>query len=357
MLILRIIGELPLPAKLPGHLSVEIVILVSESPTKGGGHVKRQMAVVEEAIERGHRITVIGVLSMTSSITLRKLGANVVRVVSEVEAFEHARQLLAPLMKIRSRVALIVDDYDLIQLEENLLEVCKMVVVFTDGQELKSPPQLIVDSASVTQDTEGSRRISGLKAVMIGRQFKILRDERIRNVSQMSRPKRILVNFGGADSDDFSLTLYTLIKEVHLLQNFEIVLGPLYKGGLKDLSGTVRLESNTKFVFNRAHKYLSLLGSSEAAIGASGLSAYERAFVGLPSLNFAVAGNQKGIARILASVGAAIEGKLPIRIECLKDFFDLLDNPDKYRDMLEAGLASVDGQGVNRLITRIEEEA
>ena len=53
--------------------------------------------------------------------------------------------------------------------------------------------------------------------------------------------------------------------------------------------------------------YAEALLNFDFAIGAAGLSAYERAFLGIPSINIPLAKNQIGISRILASNGAALE--------------------------------------------------
>lgn len=337
---------------------VQIVVLVAESHDKGGGHVKRQVALVEEATDRGHEVFVIGQLSVASVVALKKLGANVVPVINEIECLTEALDLLSSLRSRASRKAVIVDDYGLLPHIEQLLDSCRMVVVFTDGQKTAAVPQLVVDSAITTTKPHSDElgTISGLDAAIIGKSFKALRHKRIQKLSNTSFTRgKIVVNFGSSDQADLSLAVHDLLKGMKPERKFEIVLGPQYNGGLasKELERT----DNVSTKFGRSLGYLSALRNAGAAIGASGLSAYERAFIALPSLNVAVASNQSGIARILTQAGAAIEAELPIHAQTITNFLLALDDPEIYLGMASAGLRKLDGQGAKRVINRIEEGA
>ncbi len=88
-----------------------------------------------------------------------------------------------------------------------------------------------------------------------------------------------------------------------------------------------------------------LMSQADLAIGASGSSSWERCALGLPTINYVIADNQKPIAKELAKNGASIT------IQSTKDLSDAVG---KIKESLNAfSLASaklVDGMGVSRVI-------
>lgn len=337
-------------------LLAPLVVIVSESSTKGGGHVNRQLAIVEEAISRGFKVFVMGQLSALSCATFRKFGAKVLPVRAQNRILSEASKLLESIEQRNSRIAVVIDDYSLHSISEQLLSPSRMVVVFTDGQNLPYVPQLQVDSARLAQTAPASAGIFGIDAAIISRKMKALREER-RSAPAGTRGTslKFVVNFGSADYADNSFLLYGLLADLVQNSRFEIVLGPLYRGKLVD--SRIKPIKNVLITPSPHSEYLSVLNEANVAIGASGLSAFERAFLGLPSLNFAVAGNQIGIAQILSRAGAALEGKYPITATALTSFMETMEDHALYQTMSAAGMNAVDGQGASRVISRIVEEA
>ena len=86
------------------------------------------------------------------------------------------------------------------------------------------------------------------------------------------------------------------------------------------------------------------------------MSSYERAFLGIPSINFPLAENQAGIANILSECNAAIKGEFCSSwfVSHEIDFVNLL-KPESALVMAKSGMALVDGYGASRILDISEE--
>jgi RimJ/RimL family protein N-acetyltransferase len=101
-----------------------------------------------------------------------------------------------------------------------------------------------------------------------------------------------------------------------------------------------------------SHDLDQLLGEADLALGAAGVSALERACIGLPSLLTVVADNQSASAAALANEGAALllgaagsvsAARLRQAVQGVRACPDLLQR------MSARGLALVDGRGATRV--------
>ena len=96
----------------------------------------------------------------------------------------------------------------------------------------------------------------------------------------------------------------------------------------------------------------ALVTAADLAIGAAGVSAYERAVLGLPTILVTAADNQKGVCRMMATAGAAVDAgcvdeQFPHRLKSLAA--EILSDGVARRRMAEAAASLVDGRGPMRL--------
>jgi RimJ/RimL family protein N-acetyltransferase len=95
-----------------------------------------------------------------------------------------------------------------------------------------------------------------------------------------------------------------------------------------------------------------LMADADFAIGAPGASAFERAVLGLPSILFTFAKNQRGVARIMGNAGAIIDAGvldsgLVGRLQHLLK--DALEDSQARRRMAAAASSLIDGRGALRI--------
>lgn len=99
-----------------------------------------------------------------------------------------------------------------------------------------------------------------------------------------------------------------------------------------------------------------LVAQADVAIGAAGVSAWERCSLGLPSLLVELAENQRSGGLALDNAGAAFWLGKPHRIvDELSRAWRLLQKPGAYREMQICAAAVTDGRGADRVAAAMEE--
>lgn len=150
---------------------------------------------------------------------------------------------------------------------------------------------------------------------------------------------RVIVNFGGSDpTNELAKMLPVVLSEVGKRLEFVMVAGPA--NPLKKRLG--EMFSRIPHVqFYEEHNMAELLAWADLAIGAGGISMWERCFMGVPAMVTSVADNQKetiaeaekrGIVWNVGSSGNIDEKRIISILE------KILDNPKLLEEKSRAGL-------------------
>ncbi len=198
--------------------------------------------------------------------------------------------------------------------------------------------------------------------LLIGESFILLRDEFTKLISSAkikrkssSNIKNILVSLGGMDPDNITqLVLLSIIQFINGCDNnfnVSIILGStaphldIIKEQIKPYSCfTLHQDCN-----NMAQ----LMLNADIAIGASGSTAWERCYLGLPTISIEIADNQALVSQNLMHAGAIInigKAKNCTKLKIINALNYLLDNPLKYTLMIEKCFSCCDGLGTQRVI-------
>ena len=200
---------------------------------------------------------------------------------------------------------LIVDHYSIdARWEAAMRPSCNYLMVIDDLANRLHDCDLLLD-----QDYDEIYRYSDLVPsackLLVGPKYALLRSEyqiaRLRK--RPNTVKRILVFFGGTDIDDLTGTALSALSKTDLSEIWvDVVIGANYCNieFLEKLSAT---RGKT-----RIHKLLphlaDLMAEADLAIGAVGITNWERLCVGLPSIVISVADNQNPISKKLHHLGA-----------------------------------------------------
>ena len=169
-----------------------------------------------------------------------------------------------------------------------------------------------------------------------------------------SHLKRVLVFFGGMDSDNYcSVALRALSDERLSHLDVDVVIGPAapHRAELEAL--TLKRANTTLHV--DLPSLAGLMVRADLALGAAGTTSWERACLALPSLVVPVAENQEQVAKALENAGAArclrfSSGTNPVS-SMVMALVDLLNCPDALMKMSHACLEIGDGRGLARVVT------
>jgi len=192
----------------------------------------------------------------------------------------------------------------------------------------------------------------GPKYALLRPEFAQWREKSLERRKHIKKPKNILVSLGGVDQQNITTDVINELSKISNLANSEVnvVLGSqsphidAVEMAVKKSSLKINVHIDTK-------RMAELMSHADLAFGASGSSSWERCALGLPTINYVIADNQKPIAKELAKKGASI---------AILSTEDLSDAIRKIKESLNAfSLASaglVDGIGVSRVINSLLSE-
>jgi len=194
---------------------------------------------------------------------------------------------------------------------------------------------------------------------LFGPDYAVLRPEfkKYRETSLIRRSdhavKKILINFGGGDPDNYIARVLRALLSIDIPDNvsISIIFGSMSKTS-KEHKNLIAQFSNMIVSYGMVNNMAELLTESDLVIGAAGSSSWERCCLGVPSIIFPVAPNQVGIAKQLSKSGAAIalssqdltNGKLGILVN------QILMQARDLTKISKVAASVCDGHGLDKII-------
>jgi UDP-2,4-diacetamido-2,4,6-trideoxy-beta-L-altropyranose hydrolase len=171
--------------------------------------------------------------------------------------------------------------------------------------------------------------------VLIGPRYALLRDEFLRTrqrcgIRPRSNLRRLLVSFGGVDGANGTTFTLECLTDLNQSDVTAVVVIGNHHPARAEIEMRCRASGFECHV--QTTRMAELIESCDLAIGASGASAWERCFLGVPSLMISMAENQIEIAEELTRYGAGLnlgtwpaidESAIPTAIS------SLLENPEQ----------------------------
>lgn len=356
---------------------MSIVIRADASRRMGTGHVWRCLAVAERARERGAHTRFIcrdhpghlGALLRERGMDVRLLPPPAPA--PDLAAEDHAAWLgtseaddaRETIEALEGKIPdwLIVDHYGLgLEWERLARPHAGRILVLDDLADRCHDCDVLLDA---NYSLDGRRRYDGLvpsacaldlgpRHALLGPQFAARR--RISR-SRDGRIRRVLVFFGGSDPrNTTSLALAALSDPAFRDWRVEVVVGANHP----DCDGIHDQASRRPFttVFGPQDHLADLMMTADLAIGAGGVTTWERMCLGLPAVVISIADNQRpasealGQAGLIGYVGHVTDVTAADLGEMLSS---LCDDPRRVAAMSVHGQIEVDGLGVPRLLERL----
>lgn len=251
---------------------------------------------------------------------------------------------------------LIVDHYALDARWEQLVRpICQYLMVIDDIANRPHLCDLLID-----QNYEDEERYKGFVPtncrLLLGSRYALLRPEyaeyRASKKFETATIRRVLVFFGGSDPQDLTGTTLKALSIPRLSElEVDIVVGANYIH-YDSLKQFALLRGKTTVHQPRVH-LADLMASADIAIGAGGVTNWERMCLGLPSLVVTVAENQTPISEILNQSGVIrLLGKSE-EVTASHISAALLDEIQSRRfiNRIAPAMALCDGLGVPRVLS------
>lgn len=351
-------------ATLPRPLRV--ALRVDASDRIGAGHVMRCLTLARTLRSAGHAVTFLSreapgdlhsFLEEEHGFAVTKLqpaGDN-----APVDAFERSDASATVEALDGQHVDwIVVDHYRLgATWEAKVRSATRRVLAIDDFASRSHASDAILDHNLVPTSVYSGTDTLGVR-LLLGPSYALVRPELTSPPGRekiADWPQNVLVSFGGSDSSGQTLRIVNTLRSIQPAPKRIVVMA----GRLNPDHGAI-MEMAEEWTALEVHGFVTrpelLLESADLAIGAGGVSALERAAMGVPSIVLATAGNQIGPSRALASTGAILYLGEATDVDdpTLAAAIQTMANPHLRESMRMRGRALVDGKGPQHIVREMQ---
>jgi UDP-2,4-diacetamido-2,4,6-trideoxy-beta-L-altropyranose hydrolase len=248
--------------------------------------------------------------------------------------------------------------------QEILKETGDRLLVIDDyGHADKYHADLILNQNLHAHESLYSERKKECK-LLLGTRYTLLRSEFLKRSRRREGgpevARKFLLTLGGSDSENITLKVMKALDEmrIHNLQ-MKIAIG----GNNPHLHQLQTAEQNSPLnvrLLNDVHDMPALLDWADIAIAAGGSTAWELAFMGVPSLLLILSDNQRPVADRLQLAGAAVnlgwhEDLDPKQMR--NELTKLMTDVGRRQEMSRRGQELIDGRGAHRVVMQMNRDA
>lgn len=349
-----------------------VAFRVDASAEIGTGHLMRCFTLASQLQKTGIKVAFI-CRHITNSLAQKLIDNNCdLRVLKDsdadtkVDELAHSKWLgVSQLKDAESAIRalsdrkwdwLIVDHYALDTRWENQLRIsATKIMVIDDLADRNHDCDLLLDqNFYLDMDNRYEDKVFQNCHLLLGPKYALLRPEflEIRNNLKVrkNQVERVLVFFGGIDSEDYtSRTISALSRVANFDLNIDVVIGSNHPCKSKIVEECNRLGYVCHI---QTEQMATLIANADMAIGAGGSATWERCALGLPTITLPIAKNQQKLTYDAAEAGLVYSPKLDLSIEneIFLHFLALLNNPALRKSISEKGKQFVDCKGISRVI-------
>jgi len=341
--------------------SKKLLVRADATPEIGMGHVMRCLALSQGWKGKGGEVTfMIQEASSELESRLKEESIGVVYTKASIGSQQDAEETAAA-AKSQEVDWVVVDGYSFDDNYQQFLKSQGLKLLDIDDEAKKKHYWAdVVLNQNLYGIEESYQSKEEYTQLLMGNTYVLLRNEFLkfkdwsRDISPVGN--KVLVTFGGSDPEKMTLSVLEALKSSNI-PNLEVlvVLGKAFpwneevKECLKDLLLSVRIETDV----NCMAEYMAW---ADVAIASSGSTAWELAFMKLPSLLVSLADNQKPVAKALQDRGVAVSLGASSDFEVIKflSFFSsLLFSAEERTSMSQKSAELIDGKGVDRVLSQM----
>ena len=336
---------------------MKVVFRVDASLQMGTGHVMRCLTLANELKQQNHDIVFI-CRELTGNLIL--LIKYPILVLPKNDNFQSdglylnwlgttqeqdAEQTIKAIPK--NTDLLIVDSYALDEIwHKQLRPYTKKIMVVDDLADRQFDCDVLLNQNLGTQIEDYKDKVPNDCELLLSCDYALLRPEfsNLREKALIKRKntkeiKNILISMGGSDITNKT---YDILQDISDDLNIVVVLGSSSPHN-KMIISYAKDKENIKVVID-ADNISGLMFDADLAIGAGGSTSWERCCLGLPTLLYVLAENQRKIAENLEQLDAVkIVDNLKVNLQ------NILNNLHFWQTMSESAQTVCDGIGVKRI--------
>lgn len=258
--------------------------------------------------------------------------------------------------------AMITDHYSLDDSWEKIFQSHfpeAKIIVIDDLCNRKHECYLLIDSTLERQSVEYKPFVSSECILLMGTDYALLREDfaQLRSLAYEKRkniasPRKVLITMGGVDINNIT---GALLKRISNNIDTQIDLITVVLGvSCPHKDEIIRIAKECKFnveVLININNMPQVMLENDIAIGALGSTTWERAVLGLPTINLAIAENQLVIVEKLIDKGFIVFSDTDFSEEDLSCAWHKLQ--DEYQELVARSFALCDGAGLQRVVTSL----
>jgi len=320
-----------------------ILFVVDAGPTVGGGHVMRSLTLSQALTAQGATCVFVGPPALAD--VLDAFAPDTPRIAAEDLAAAAVREAFD---------AIVFDHYGLSEPDHRAMAQGRPVLVIDDLADRPLGADLVLDSGparrpadymGLTPDT--ARLLLGPTYAPVRPEFAVLREPAL---AWRGEPvQRILVSLGLTDVGGVTARVVDLLRQRVQDVGLDVVLGG-QAPSLPGLAKIARRDPRVLLHVDTPHM-ARLTAEADLGVGAAGSTTWERCVLGLPSLMVVLADNQRGAARAIAELEAALVVDLAapdFEVAFDRALIRLLRDAELRRRLAAASAAVCDGLGAGR---------
>lgn len=335
------------------------VIRADAFPNLGTGHVSRCLALADRLVSFGWRC--VFAVARGTIETVPALAKSDHR----VAVLDNPNDAVALGSALDEQAGLVVvDQYCL---DATFERACRAwsnrILVIDDLADRPHDGDILVDQTLGRHAIDYAKHVPSKCRLLLGPEYALLRPDfarwRPRALARRDgHIRRILVSIGGSDPRNITSVALCALHASGLDCAVDVVLGSSsanreqVRAAVESFGGRARLHLDTP-------RMAELMRDADLAIGACGVTSWERCVLGLPTLAVVIADNQKVIARGLESRGAIAyvgDWNDPIESGLTRHISRLVEDPGEVVRIGAAAAMVCDGEGLSRVASVVMEE-
>ena len=352
-----------------------VAIRVDSSQRIGSGHVMRCVTLASALVATGVEVSFIcrdlpghyadWLHTQGFAVTLLPASKSVPKVSDNVYSSWLGENMAIEIAQCQA--ALVKEDIDWIIVDHYALDatweraVCPpdaRILVIDDLADRLHDCNLLLDQNYHKDGAARYQRIAPKAELLLGPMYALLRPDfitcRQELRSRLGKVNKLLISFGGSDNNNVT---YTVLRALARINRSDLKIDVI-AGQANPHFEELRRHCNLigAYLYRHVDNMAVRIAGADLGIGATGVSTWERAFLGLPTLAVSVADNQREIARQVDSLGL-LRWLGDSNFVSENDWRDALDwacsNADALIAQSRAGMEIVDGMGAYRIIEKM----
>lgn len=204
------------------------------------------------------------------------------------------------------------------------------------------------------------RRLSNMDCgILAGPDYALLSPDYAGSPQRLHRAEadRVLVTCGGSDPLEWTLVVMRALEGIAGPVNVRVIIGPLFSAALRDnIASFARSSFHHVEIVNAPDSLSSHMQWCDIAIAASGLTKYELAASGVPTILFSIDTFHHINNRAFANLKISLDlGGAPSEASIASAVSDLASNRERREAMSVSARNAIDGRGSERLVSKIME--